>query len=203
MSPIAAEDHAAIGASSGGIAAFNLAWERPDLFRRVYSIIGTFVPFRNGDQFPAIIRKTEPKPIRVFFQDNTEDSWNPLFGSWYDYNRLMVSAMEFAGYEVDYRWDEGKHNANNGNALLEPVLQWLWKDWPEGPSKGTSKNRTLEQILEADACGAGNSKSAAPLPPPPLPSAKAPVRTQSRGREPVPASNLSPGQSVSRTGPSP
>ena len=147
ISPKAA-DHAAIGASSGGIAAFNLAWERPDLFSRVYTICGTFVPFRYGDQFPAIIRKTEPKPIRVYFQDNKDDCWNPLFGSWYDYNRLMVSAMEFAGYEMDYHWDEGKHNANNGNALLEPVLQWLWAGWPEGPAKRVSQNRTLGQILD-------------------------------------------------------
>lgn len=147
ISPKAA-DHAAIGASSGGIAAFNLAWERPDLFSRVYTICGTFVPFRYGDQFPAIIRKTEPKPIRVYFQDNKDDCWNPLFGSWYDYNQLMVSAMEFAGYEMDYHWDEGKHNANNGNALLEPVLQWLWAGWPEGPAKRVSQNRTLGQILD-------------------------------------------------------
>lgn len=146
-----AEDHAAIGASSGGIAAFNLAWERPDLFSRVYTICGTFVPFRFGDQFPVIVRKTEPKPIRVFFQDNKDDCWNPLFGSWYDYNQLMVSAMQFAGYEMDYRWDEGKHNANNGNAIMEPVLQWLWAGWPEGPAKGLSQNRTLGQILDPDS----------------------------------------------------
>lgn len=145
------EDHAATGASSGGIAAFNLAWERPDLFSRVYTSVGTFVPFRYGDQFPGIIRKTEPKRIRVFFQDNRDDSWNPLFGSWFDYNQLMLSAMQFAGYEVDYQWDEGKHNGKNGNAIMEQVLQWLWKGWPEGPAKGVSGNATLKRILDPES----------------------------------------------------
>ena len=145
------EDHAAIGASSGGIAAFNLAWERPDMFSRVYTSIGTFVPFRYGDQFPVIIRKTEPKPIRIYLQDNKDDTWNPLFGSWYEYNCLMVSALQFAGYELDYRWDEGKHNGNNGNAIMPQVLEWLWKGWPEGPTKGDSGNATLKRILDPDS----------------------------------------------------
>ena len=146
-----AEDHAATGASSGGIAAFNLAWERPDLFSRVYTSVGTFVPFRYGDQFPGIIRKTEPKPIRIYIQDNRDDTWNPLFGSWYEYNCLMVSALQFAGYELDYRWDEGKHNGKNGNAIMPQVLEWLWAGWPEGPAKGASGNATLKRILDPDS----------------------------------------------------
>ncbi len=145
------EDRAAIGASSGGIAAFNLGWERPDLFSRIYTSVGTFVPFRYGDQFPGIIRKTEPKPLRIFIQDNKDDTWNPLFGSWYEYNCLMVSALQFAGYELGYRWDEGRHNGNNGNAIMPQVLEWLWKDWPKGPAKGVSGNATLKRILDADS----------------------------------------------------
>ena len=55
-------DHCAGGGSTGGIAAFTLAWERPDLFRRVFSAIGTFVGMRGGDRYPVLVRKTEPKP---------------------------------------------------------------------------------------------------------------------------------------------
>src|SRR6476661_1675573 len=36
-------DHCIAGASSGAIFAFNVAWERPDQFRRVFSAIGTYV----------------------------------------------------------------------------------------------------------------------------------------------------------------
>ena len=63
------KDRAIAGCSSGGIGAFTAAWERPDLFSRVYSCIGTFVGMRGGDRYPVLIRKTEPKPIRVFLQD--------------------------------------------------------------------------------------------------------------------------------------
>ena len=58
------DDRAITGSSSSGIAAFNVVWERPDLFRRIYSSRGTFVAMRGGNELPAIIRKTEPKPMR-------------------------------------------------------------------------------------------------------------------------------------------
>ncbi|MBQ2424815.1 MAG: hypothetical protein II262_08460 [Alistipes sp.] len=38
-----ATDRAIYGSSSGGICAFNAAWQRPDLFSRVYTACGTFV----------------------------------------------------------------------------------------------------------------------------------------------------------------
>ena len=78
--------HAVAGASSGGIAAFTLAWRRPDVFRRVYCSVGTFVAMRGGDGYPALVRKTEPKPLRIFLHDGRNDAWNPLFGHWFDYN---------------------------------------------------------------------------------------------------------------------
>jgi len=61
------------GSSSGGICAFTVAWERPDVFRRVVSFVGSFTNLRNGDRYPDLIRKTEPKPIRVFQQDGKKD----------------------------------------------------------------------------------------------------------------------------------
>jgi enterochelin esterase family protein len=50
------------GSSSGGIAAFTAAWNRPDAFRRVLSFIGSYTDLRGGNVYPAVIRKTEPKP---------------------------------------------------------------------------------------------------------------------------------------------
>jgi len=40
--------HGIGGASSGAIAAFAVAWERPDDFRKVLSIVGSFVNIRGG-----------------------------------------------------------------------------------------------------------------------------------------------------------
>src|SRR4029450_2197481 len=61
-------DRAIGGSSSGAICAFTAAWERPDAFRRVFSSIGTYVGLRGGNEYPTLIRKFEPKPIRIFLQ---------------------------------------------------------------------------------------------------------------------------------------
>jgi len=142
------EDRMVLGASSGAIAAFAAAWNRPDLFSRVYSIVGTYVPMRGADQLPGIIRKAEPKQIRVYLQDNDKDSWNLLFGSWYEYNLLMNSALEYAGYQVEHHWDEGGHNGNNGAAIMKDALKYLWEGWPNSVELGHSGNDTMNSIID-------------------------------------------------------
>jgi enterochelin esterase-like enzyme len=142
-----ATDRAIYGNSSGGICAFNVAWQRPDLFSRVYASCGTFVSFRGGDQYPALVRKCEPRQIRVFLQDNDKDSWNPLFGSWFEYNELMLSALQFAGYEVRHSWDEGGHSSKNARRIMPDVVRWLFEGWPELPKKGQSQSKTLASML--------------------------------------------------------
>ena len=142
-----ATDCAIYGNSSGGICAFNVAWQRPDLFSRVYASCGTFVSFRGGDQYPALVRKCEPRPIRVFLQDNDKDSWNPLFGSWFEYNELMLSALQFAGYEVRHSWGEGGHSSKNARKIMPDVMRWLFEGWPELPKKGKSQSKTLASML--------------------------------------------------------
>ncbi|MCQ2116624.1 MAG: hypothetical protein MJY76_00585 [Bacteroidales bacterium] len=146
-----ADDRMVLGASSGAIAAFTAAWFRPDLFSRVYSIIGTFVPMRGGDHYPGLIRKTEPQRLRIYLQDNDEDTWNPLFGSWYEYNLLMESALRFAGYELEHHWDKGGHNGRNGGAIMSEALRFLWKDYPSPVKKGKSGNATLNSIIDSSS----------------------------------------------------
>lgn len=135
------------GSSSGGICAFNAAWQRPDMFARVYAMCGTFVPFRGGDQYPAIVRKGEPRALRIFLQDNDKDTWNPLFGSWFEYNTLMLSALQFAGYDVRHQWDKGGHSGKNGRLIMKEVMRWLWQDWESGVKAGTSGNKSLNDII--------------------------------------------------------
>src|SRR5205807_1704512 len=61
------------GSSSGAVCAWTAAWERPDAFRRVFSAIGTYVGLRGANIYPTLIRKYEPKPLRVFLQDGSAD----------------------------------------------------------------------------------------------------------------------------------
>lgn len=146
------DDRAICGASSGAIAAFTVAWERPDQFRRVYSMIGTYVGLRGGDEYPTLIRKTEPKPLRVFLQDG-ENDLNIYGGDWWMANQAMQRALEFAGYEHTHRWGDGAHNRKHGNAILPEALRWLWKGHGETrvathPEK--SKGRASQWLIPGE-----------------------------------------------------
>ena len=141
------DDRAITGASSSGICAFTAAWERPDLFHRVYSSVGTYVAMRGGNDYPAWIRKCEPKPLRIFLQDGMKDAWNPLFGEWWEQNLLMESALDFAGYEEIAHWDRGGHSIWHGTRMFPDAMRWLWKGWPTSVKAGESRNDMLQSLL--------------------------------------------------------
>ena len=119
------------GASSGGICAFNAAWERPNAFRRVLSTIGTFVGLRGGNELSVLVRKMEPKPIRVFLEDGSNDL-NIYAGDWWISNQSMLSALQWAGYDVHYSWSEGGgHDSKHAATIMPEALRWIWRDFPE------------------------------------------------------------------------
>lgn len=120
------------GISSGGICAFTVAWERPDVFRKVLSHVGSFTNIRGGHEYPSLIRKTERKPIRVFLQDGSEDLDN-LFGNWPLANQEMAKALQFARYDYQFVFGDGGHNGKHGGAILPDSLKWLWRDYRPAP----------------------------------------------------------------------
>jgi len=148
-------DHCAGGASTPGIAAFTLAWERPDLFRRVFTAVGTFVCMRGGDRYPVLVRETEPKPIRVFQQDGSNDEWpgGPEVGDWWMSNQTLERALEFAGYDHQHVWGTGKHNANQADAIFPDAMRYLWKDWPKPVLAQAAKtqNVTLQATIDPNS----------------------------------------------------
>jgi sugar lactone lactonase YvrE/enterochelin esterase-like enzyme len=135
------------GASSGAIAAFTAAWHRPDAFRRVFSTIGTYVGLRGGDVYPTLVRKTEPKPLRVFLQDGSADN-NGYGGNWWIANQDMLSALEFAGYEVDHIWGDGGHNSKHGASILPDALRWLWRDWTKPIKVGAGSRQPVVDVVD-------------------------------------------------------
>ena len=139
-------DRAIGGASSGAIAAFTAAWERPEEWSRVFSAIGTYVGLRGGDGYPTLIRKFEPRPIRVFLQDGSNDN-NRYGGDWWMANQTMQRALTFAGYEVQHAWGDGGHNAKQATAVFPEAMRWLWKDWPRPLKAGKSGNHVLQELL--------------------------------------------------------
>lgn len=114
------------GISSGGICAFTVAWERPDQFRKVLSHVGSFTNIRGGHVIPAVIRKTENKPLRIFLQDGSGDLDN-LHGSWPLANQEMAASLKFKGYDYKFEFGDGGHNGKHGGAILPESLRWLWR----------------------------------------------------------------------------
>jgi gluconolactonase len=158
-------DRAIGGGSTGAIAAFTVAWERPDAFRRVFSSIGTYVGMRGGEQYYVLVRKTEPKPMRIFMQDGVHDEWpgGPEMGDWWMSNLTMNRALEFAGYDVRHVWGAGSHNGSQATQLFPEAMRWLWRDYPAPIRAQAPGNPVLQAILQpgeewqvvAEGCAAG------------------------------------------------
>ena len=112
------------GISSGGICAFNAAWHDPSAFGRVLSHVGSFVNIRGGHNYPYLIRSTPRKPLKVYLQSGERDG-NIIIGNWALANRLMASALEYAGYEYRFVFGEGGHSVRHGGAIFADSLRWL------------------------------------------------------------------------------
>ena len=125
------------GASSGAIAAFTVAWERPNEFRKVLSLIGSFTNLRGGHAYADIVRKSEKKPIRIYLQDGRND--NRGIGrngnydetrDWFFQNVRLMEALRDKGYDLNYQWGMGKHSQKHGGAVFPDMMRWLWRDHP-------------------------------------------------------------------------
>jgi len=143
-------DRSIAGASSGAICAFNVAWERPDQFRRVLSTIGTYVGLRGADEFSTLVRKTEAKPLRVFLADGTNDL-NIYAGDWWMANQTMERALTWAGYEVNHAWGDGGHDSKHAVTIMADALKWLWKEYPQPVQTHKSANTRLNLLVLGEA----------------------------------------------------
>jgi enterochelin esterase-like enzyme len=142
------------GASSGAIAAFTVAWERPDEFRKVLSLIGSYTNLRGGHVYPEKVRESERKPLRIYFQDGRNDNRGLRRGGEYDATRdwflqnvRLVEALTEKGYDITYQWGIGGHNQKHGGAIFPDMLRWLWRDH----SVSTDVNDRVERGLHKPA----------------------------------------------------
>ncbi len=138
------DDRALVGSSSGGIAAFNAAWTRPDAFHRVISFIGSFAPLRSANYLPGLIRKTEAKRLRVFLQDGNNDQ-NIYGGNWYISNLDMASALSYSGYDSTFVVGTEGHNATHGSSIFPYALRWVWREYPKPIEKARAQG--LRQLI--------------------------------------------------------
>lgn len=137
------------GTSSGAICAWTVAWNRPDAFGNVISMIGSYTSIGyhpatadhpmtpGGDTYPGLIRRNPIRPIKIFLQDGTNDL-NNQFGNWHLANEQMLSALQWANanadaknvagarYDVRYEWGDGAHSDVHGGWLLPGILRWMF-----------------------------------------------------------------------------
>ncbi|HXE51367.1 MAG TPA: alpha/beta hydrolase-fold protein [Tepidisphaeraceae bacterium] len=147
------DDHAIAGASSGAICAFTVAWQRPDVFHKVISTIGSFTNIMGGHVYPDLVLKSDPKPIRVFLQDGVNDNrgmrgrgpnktYDPKW-DWHAQNIKMAAALTEKHYDVNYTWGIGTHSNKQGGAIMPGMLRWLWRDYPRKDDPQDNRDRTL------------------------------------------------------------
>jgi sugar lactone lactonase YvrE len=171
-------DHGIAGISTGGVGAFVAAWNRPDQFRRVITWVGSFGNFRGADRLPGLIRRTEPRPLRIFMQTGRQDLVN-YAGSWYLVNPGMAAALEFAGNDVKIELGEDGHSNRHGASILPDTLRWLWRDYPQPitvkePQPGAGRGVFAQLMPRREV-------APAPTAPPPAPSAGAPPAGRGSG----------------------
>ncbi|HEY1218710.1 MAG: alpha/beta hydrolase-fold protein [Bryobacteraceae bacterium] len=143
------------GTSSGAIAAFTVAWERPNEFRKVLSIVGSFTNIRGGNAYPDIIRKADRKPIRIFLQDGRNDNRGNGRGGAYDESRdwflqnvRMMQALTEKGYDLNYTWGMNKHGGKMGGAILPDMMRWLWRDQPASTDPQNRVERSFNEPVK-------------------------------------------------------
>ncbi|MES2959067.1 MAG: alpha/beta hydrolase-fold protein [Pseudomonadota bacterium] len=117
---------AIVGLSSGGACAFNAAWERPDVFGKVVAHCGSFVDIRGAHALAPAVRRSEPKPLRVFLQTGEHDL-DIVFGRWVEANRELAAALAYRGYDHRLVVGKGGHSLKHGGAIFPDTLRWLWR----------------------------------------------------------------------------
>lgn len=139
------------GSSSGAIAAFTVAWERPDQFRKVLSNVGSFTNLRGGHVYPERVLASEKKPLRVFLCDGRNDNRSLRNGvydetrDWFLQNVRLMQALTQKGYDVNYAWGMNRHGQKFGGAILPEMMRWLWRDGPVSTDPNDMTERSFHQ----------------------------------------------------------
>jgi enterochelin esterase family protein len=133
------------GSSSGGICAFNVAWQMPEQFSRVQSWIGSFTAIQwherpdvtaGGQDFPDMVLRGPKRNIRVWTQDGANDQEKD-HGSWPLDNIRMANGLKLTGYDFHFSFGKGTHNPAQGEAEMPESMAWLWRDYDPAKTEQT------------------------------------------------------------------
>ena len=144
------------GSSSGAIAAFMVAWERPNAFRKVLSNVGSFTNIHGGQVYADRVLKSRRKPIRIFLCDGRNDNrgirngrYDPEW-DWFYQNVRLQKALTKKGYDLNYTWGMNNHGQRFGGAILPDMMRWLWRDGPVSTDPNDMVERGFRQPVKKD-----------------------------------------------------
>jgi enterochelin esterase family protein len=141
------------GSSSGAIAAFSVAWERPNAFRKVLSNVGSFTDIKGGYVYPERVLATDRKPIRVFLCDGRNDNRGIRNGrydanwDWFYQNVRLMHALTKKGYDVNYTWGMNNHGQKFFSDVFPGMMRWLWRDGPVSTDPNDMVERGFRQAV--------------------------------------------------------
>ena len=140
------EGRATMGGSSGGAAAFTMAWFHPEWYHRVLTYSGTYVDQQSPTN-PAslhgaweyhehLIPQSDPKPIRIWLEVSENDNGSKLdeasYHNWVMANQRMAAALKAKGYSYRYVFAKaaGHTDGRVTRQTLPAALEWLWQGYP-------------------------------------------------------------------------
>ncbi|HKV62545.1 MAG TPA: alpha/beta hydrolase-fold protein [Candidatus Acidoferrum sp.] len=148
-----AYSRAITGLSSGGICAFNAAWQMPDQFGRVISWIGSFASIQwredpnipdGGQDFPDKVLHESKRNLRVWLQDGSEDL-DLRYGNWPLANLRFANALKLKDYDFHFSFGKGTHNSAHGAAEFPEEMIWLWRDYDPAKTAQTYEMEPSEK----------------------------------------------------------
>lgn len=139
------EGRATMGGSSGGAAAFTMAWFHPELYRRVLTYSGTYVnqqsplnpetPHGAWEYHEHLIPQSPRKPIRIWLEVSENDIGSKRdeasLHNWVMANQRMAAALKAKGYAYHYVFAEGAGHTDGRvtRQTLPGALEWLWQGY--------------------------------------------------------------------------
>jgi hypothetical protein len=144
------DGRATMGGSSGGSAAFIMAWYRPDLYHRVlaYSITAINQQWPHSSETPhgawelheRLIPNSAVKPIRVWLEVGDSDFLNPNvmrdgMHDWVVASESMARVLAAKGYHYQFVFARNAGHVDRAvkQQTLPAALEWLWRGYTPQP----------------------------------------------------------------------
>ena len=137
------EGRMTLGGSSGGTAAFSMAWFHPEWYHRVLVYSGTFVGQHRDETYPrgaweyhqTIVPNSPRKPLRIWMHvsqnDNGATSASADVRNWVIANIRMAQALKAKKYP--YQFIYAKNAGHTERKVIEKTypmaLEYVWKGY--------------------------------------------------------------------------